>query len=820
MTTLAELNAGQSAVITRLPDDEQLSVRLCELGLLRGTMVTFIRSAPLGDPMEFRLRGFELSIRSADAAQVLVKLSEAPVIGVAPLPAPPAHVVSTASSRTVLSIDPEHPSVSEQSLLVSSRSYAVVGNPNSGKTTLFNALTGLRQKVANYPGVTVEKKSGQFIGQHGEKIELLDLPGSYSIGGNAPDERITRDVLLDLRQDTPRPGRILCVIDASHLERNLYFVSQILELGIPTVIALNMIDVARAQGAPVDPEELSESLGVPIIPVQATRPETILPLRLALSRAELTTPRWSPELPSYWTRAVDNVASCWPGAKSPYGRLPRDPLARTKASILLASTAQATGDLAGELGAGPALSAAIGQRTLLDREHADWREAVIAARYAEAGTLCHRALQGRSVIADRLTQRLDDLFTHRVLGWVAFLGMMTLLFVSIFSIASYPMDWIEAGFTWLSGAVQGAMPEGDLRDLLTDGVIAGVGGVVVFLPQILILFFFIGLLEDTGYMARAAFLMDRVMNRVGLHGKSFIPLLSSYACAIPGIMATRTIEHPKDRLVTILVAPLMSCSARLPVYSLMIAALLPFESVWKKGAIMMGLYLLGTAAALGFAWLFKKTILRGKSPVFLMELPSYRIPSLRHIAVQMWQRSALFLKRAGTVILGISIILWFLATFPKMETKNGAPEPTKTEQLQHSFAGRIGHFMEPVIAPLGMDWKIGIGLVAAQAAREVFVGTMSIVYNVEGDTESEDGALVNTLRDQKRPDGSDVFSPLTCLSILVFFVLSMQCVSTLAVVRRETNSLRWPLFQFCYMTGAAWIASFLIYQGGRFLGFH
>ena len=819
MTTLAELKPGQSAVITRLPSDEQLSVRLCELGLLRGTTVSFIRSAPLGDPMEFRLRGFELSIRRADAAQVLVKLFEAPVAGASPLPAPPAHVVSTTASRTVFSIDPEHPSVSEQSLPVRPKSYAVVGNPNSGKTTLFNALTGLRQKVANYPGVTVEKKSGQFIGQHGEKIELLDLPGSYGIGGNAPDERITRDVLLDLRQDTPRPGRILCVIDASHLERNLYFVSQILELGIPTVIALNMIDVARAQGAPVDPEELSETLGVPVIPVQATRPETILPLRLALSRAELPIPHWSPELPSYWTRAVDNVASCWPGAKSP-GRLPRDPLARTKASILLASTAQATGDLAGELGAGPPLSAAIGQRSLLDREHADWREAVIAARYAEAGALCHRALQGRSVIADRLTQRLDDLFTHRVLGWVAFLGMMTLLFVSIFSIASYPMDWIEAGFTWLSGAVQGAMPEGDLRDLLTDGVIAGVGGVVVFLPQILILFFFIGLLEDTGYMARAAFLMDRVMNRVGLHGKSFIPLLSSYACAIPGIMATRTIEHPKDRLVTILVAPLMSCSARLPVYSLMIAALLPLESVWKKGAIMMGLYLLGTAAALGFAWLFKKTILRGKSPVFLMELPSYRIPSLRHIAVQMWQRSALFLKRAGSVILAISIILWFLATFPKVETKEGQSEPTKTEQLQHSFAGRIGHFMEPVIAPLGMDWKIGIGLVAAQAAREVFVGTMSIVYNVEGDTESEDGALVKTLRDQKRPDGSDVFSPLTCLSILIFFVLSMQCVSTLAVVRRETNSLRWPLFQFCYMTGTAWIASFLIYQGGRLLGFH
>jgi ferrous iron transport protein B len=285
-------------------------------------------------------------------------------------------------------------------------------------------------------------------------------------------------------------------------------------------------------------------------------------------------------------------------------------------------------------------------------------------------------------------------------------------------------------------------------------------------------------------------------------------------------MSTRTIENSKDRLVTILVAPLMSCSARLPVYALMIAALLPSESVWSKGAIMMGLYLLGTVAALLFAWLFKKTILKGETPLFLMELPPYRIPSLRQIAVQMWQRSALFLKRAGTVILGISIILWFLATFPKMETKEGAPEPTKTEQLQHSFAGRIGHLMEPAIAPLGMDWKIGIGLVAAQAAREVFVGTMSIVYNVEGGEDQEEGALAETLRDQKRPDGSPVFTTLTCLSILVFFVLSMQCVSTLAVVRRETNSFRWPLFQFCYMTGTAYLAALIIYQGGRLLGFH
>jgi len=829
MLPLSSLKPGQQAIITRLPADEQLAMRLREMGLLLGTTVTFIRSAPLGDPMEFRLRGFELSIRNADATQVLGELVETVnESGGSALPfVPPSHVVNRSSTKTVLSIShastepdaPVHPAANQP------KSYAVVGNPNSGKTTLFNALTGLRQKVGNYPGVTVEKKSGQFIGQHGEKIELLDLPGSYSLGAHAPDERITRDVLMDLRQDTPRPSRILCVVDASHLERNLYFITQVLELGLPTIIALNMIDVAMAQGMPLDPEQLSTELGVPVIPVQATRKETLLPLRLALSRAEVPRSNWKPELPSQLTKASDAVASHWPGKSPSDHRKPRDPMVRMKASILLAAAEAETSALAKEMGAFESLGFVLSERALLERELPGWREKMVAARYQGIEELCHAAQGGTHDASDRLTQRLDDLLTHRLWGWIFFLGAMTLMFVSIFTIAQYPMGWIDAGFDKLSDWVQGIMPPGDLRDLLTDGVLAGVGGVVIFLPQILILFFFIGLLEDTGYMARAAFLMDRVMSKVGLHGKSFIPLLSSYACAIPGIMSTRTIENPKDRLVTILVAPLMSCSARLPVYALMIAALWPSGSgsVWTKGALMMGLYLLGTVAALFFAWLFKKTILKGETPLFLMELPPYRLPSLHQIVSQMLQRAGIFLKRAGTVILGISIILWFLASFPKIHVREGATElhePSKTEQLQQSFAGHIGRTLEPVLAPLGMDWKIGIGLVAAQAAREVFVGTMSVVYNVERKKGEAPDMLGETLRKQKRPDGTPVFSPLTCLSILIFFVFSMQCVSTLAVVRRETNSIRWPLFQFCYMTGTAYVLAFLVYQGGHLIGFH
>jgi ferrous iron transport protein B len=707
--------------------------------------------------------------------------------------------------------------------------YAVVGNPNSGKTTLFNTLTGLRQKVGNYPGVTVEKKSGQFIGQHGEKIELLDLPGSYSLNSHAPDECVTRDVLLGLRSDTPRPDRILCVMDASHLERNLYFITQVLELGLPTIIALNMIDLAQSQGIVIDVQKLSQELDVPVIACQANHQETVLPLKLALSRAEINRSSWAQKLPSPWMRAIDGVAAVWAHAEEKTSQ--RDPLLRMKSLLLLASPDAEIESISKEMRAGSALGIALAQRSMLDRELPLWREVLVSARYDRITELC-QAAQGRSSVAsDAMTHHLDEVLTHPLWGWFGFLGIMGLMFLSIFVIAAYPMSWIEATFGFLGNLVREMIPQGDLRNLISDGIIAGIGGVVTFLPQILVLFFFIGLLEDTGYMARAAFLMDRVMSKVGLHGKSFIPLLSSYACAIPGIMATRTIENAKDRLVTILVAPLMSCSARLPVYALMIAALFPkgTASIWIQGAIMMGLYLFGTFAALGFAWLFKKTILQGETPVFLMELPPYRCPAFKHVFLQMIQRAEMFLKRAGTVILGISVLLWFLASFPKKpssDARNGntpsqntiaSATSDKAAQLEYSYAGHFGHFIEPVIAPLGFDWKIGIGLVAAQAAREVFISTLAIIYHVENDEEHPD-SLSTTLIQEKRPNGTLVYTPLTCLSILVFFVLSMQCISTLAVVRRETNSLRWPLFQFCYMTGAAYLASLLIYQGGRLLG--
>jgi len=418
-----------------------------------------------------------------------------------------------------------------------------------------------------------------------------------------------------------------------------------------------------------------------------------------------------------------------------------------------------------------------------------------------------------------VSDRIDRIVVHPLWGWLVLGAIMTMLFLSIFTLAEYPMNWIDAQVATLGAWVRGVMPPGDLRDLITDGAIAGVGGVVVFLPQILILFFFLSLLEGTGYMARAAFIMDRLMSRVGLSGKSFIPLLSSYACAIPGIMATRTIENPKDRLVTILVAPLMSCSARLPVYLLMIAALLPGDRVpiGAKAGLMLLMYALGTLGAFGFAWLFKRHLLKGEPPLMIMELPTYRLPRIKDVLLHMIERASLFLRQAGTIILGISIVLWFLTAYPKQP---GSVTPQ--EQLAHSFAGTAGRVLEPVIKPLGFDWRVGIGLVTSFAAREVFVSSMAVVFSgehFEGGKRADVTPLRSALKAATWPDGRPLFTPLVCLTLMIYYVFAMQCMSTVVVVRRETNSWRWPLFQTAYMTGTAWLVCLVVFQAGRALGF-
>ena len=657
---------------------------------------------------------------------------------------------------------------------------ALAGNPNAGKTTLFNALTGLRQKVANYSGVTVERKEGVWRLDSSEKTaRLLDLPGLYSLDATSLDEQIARDVLTGSVSDLPKPDAVIAVVDATNLERNLYLVTQLLEFKVPVIIALTMIDAADKQSLEIDTEKLSRLLQIPVVSVKAANKQGI------------------EELAGEVLRSAENKSN------SKLSWFADDSNGEGVQSIHL---------------------------SLSDNAAANKK---IFARYNFISDVYQAAVKPKETLERSVSEKIDRVLTHKFFGLVILVAILLLVFQTIFSWANVPMDLLDKGFGALGDFVRVAMPEGILTDLLVDGVIAGVGGVLVFLPQILLLFLFISILEDTGYMARAAFLLDKLMSRVGLHGKAFLPLMSSFACAIPGIMATRTIENPKDRLATIMIAPFMSCSARLPVYTLMIAAFFAGQTVFgfiSLGAVLiLAMYALGVVVAIIVAFILKRTMLKSPPPPFVMELPPYRLPNFRNVLQNMFNNGWMFIKRAGTVILAISIILWALTAFPraesaesKVETQIAAdgaqPEINEGLQLRASYAGQLGHLIEPVIAPLGFDWKIGVALIASFAAREVLVSTLSIIYNVGKDANEESESLIGAVRDAKKDDGTKAWTPLTALTLMVFFVLAMQCMSTVAVVRRETNSWAWTLFMVGYMTGLAYFASFLTYQIGSFFG--
>ena len=729
----------------------------------------------------------------------------------------------------------------------------LTGNPNSGKTTLFNALTGLRAKVGNYAGVTVERKEGRLLGAPAaSNARVLDLPGTYSLSPQSLDEQISRDVLLNRLPELPAPSAIVVVVDASNLQRNLYYATQVIELGYPTLIALNMIDVAEENGHQIDSAKLVAELGVPVLPLVASTGRGLAELRQAILASLQAPPQAKPrqfsELPALLKAEASALAELL--ANTFHERRAQ---AAAEALLILSNEKALASSL--QHYSVPIQEAVAAARGRLDAAGIDWRGVTIEGRYLGVAAIERAVTTELGAPGETFSDKLDRTLTHKVWGTLIFLAIMMLMFQSIFTFARIPMEALQNGVDWLGRAIGGLIPPGDLNSLLVDGVIAGVGAVVVFLPQILLLFLFIGFLEDTGYMARAAFLMDRLMSKVGLHGKSFIPMLSSFACAIPGIMATRTIESPKDRLVTILVAPLMSCSARLPVYTLLIAACIPNLTILGflklPGLTMLSMYLLGIIVALLMAWLFKKTLLKGETPMLIMELPPYKRPLVRVVVRHMWDRSKLFLRRAGTVILGINILLWFLATYPHsaapQPVSSGpnasleaqlvpapSPEPAaavRAQQaaqdnqaaglnLRQSFAGHLGRLIEPAIAPLGFDWKMGIGIIASFAAREVFVSTMSTVYNV-GKTKSDRAgisSLAQTLKAQRRPDGTSIYTPLTAITLMVFYVFALQCVSTVAIVRRETNSWKWPIFQWLYMGVLAWGLAFVTHLGGRLLG--
>lgn len=654
----------------------------------------------------------------------------------------------------------------------------LVGNPNAGKSTVFNALTGLNQKTGNYPGVTVERKQGQFKLADGRSARLFDLPGAYSLLSKSPDEEVVRKTLSGELGPEDHPDVCVLVLDASNFERNLYLALQVIDTGIPTVLALNMWDAAGERGRRPDLARLAKELGLACVPTVGHRREGIDDL----------------------VKAVDLALARSSKKNQPSG-------------------------------------------SLQDRLRAVSPE----ERYAQIEAITRRVIPTDAVERTTLSDRIDNLVTHPFLGWVFFVAVMALIFQSIFNWAAPFMDLIQSGVGALASAAGRFLPSNALGRLISEGVIPGVGNVLVFLPQIFLLFFFIALFEDFGYMARAAFVLDRVMRRIGLNGKAFLPLLSSFACAIPGVMATRTIADRKDRLATILVAPLMSCSARLPVYALMIGAFIPAVKILGpfdlKGIVLLSMYLLSIVAGLGMATLFKKTFLKGRGTPFIMELPPYRIPHMRTVLLTTWEKGKAFILNAGSVILAISVVLWFLASYPKnaemtqhyetlrQEIAQTAPAADRdalrvqldhreaAEKLKTSYAGTLGHWIEPAIAPLGFDWKIGIGLVASFAAREVLVSTLAVIYNVGADADERSMDLIQALRSERNPHtGKPVYTPLVAVSLMVFFVLACQCMSTVAVVRRETNSWRWPAFMLAYMTVLAWFGSFAVFQIGRALG--
>ena len=718
---------------------------------------------------------------------------------------------------------------------------ALVGNPNTGKSTLFNALCGARARTGNFPGVTVEKKLGRMK-LDGGPCEVIDLPGTYSLSPRSADEMVSVDVLLGgaagSKLGTPRPDAVVCVADASNLHRNLYLVSQVRELGLPVVVALNMGDVARARGLKIDVEGLSDRLGVPVVPTEAHRRRGLDDLKAAVAAAAAGSPPPPARVLPDALHAEADALEGWldeHGCPGVPAYLRERMLLDVGGQVVERYRGRCTGDLPGHLAEVRGRLAAVGCRV----------PAVEAAgRYGWAREVLNGVLETPAEPPATASDKLDRVLTHRVFGLLIFAGLMFAVFQAIFSWAGPFMDAIGDAQGWLADRVMAAMSPGAFRSLMIDGAIAGVGGVLIFLPQILILFFAIAVLEDCGYMARAAFLMDRLMSRLGLSGKSFVPLMSSFACAVPGVMATRVIENRRDRMVTILVAPLMSCSARLPVYLLLIGAFVPATAylggwVELQGLVLFGISSLGAAVAVPVAWLLRKTWFRGETPPFVMELPAYRWPSPRNVALRVYDRGKAFVTRAGTLIFATTVLVWAAGYFPgdhsalhavQTRIEDEATDPARLDALRErrdalsseliagSALGRTGRVIEPVVRPLGWDWKIGVGALASFPAREVVIATLGTIYSLGGDVDEADEGLRDAMRRSRWPDGRPVYTLPVALSVMVFFALCAQCAATLVVIKRETNSWRWPAFTFAYMTALAYVGALLTYQIGSRLG--
>ena len=701
---------------------------------------------------------------------------------------------------------------------------ALMGNPNSGKTAIFNLLTGMNQKVSNYPGITVEQRRGNAQLKENCAVQIMDMPGTYSLTPESLDEKIVAQQTLKWLNGIDRPVAIISVVDAGNLSRNLYLTSQVMELGIPVIIALNMMDMVMQKNQNIDGIKLQKMLGVQaVVPMSAREKWGIEELQtellnvIKLENSEISS-HLQIKIPKEIEKIINPISEFLNDENNHDNYI-------TNIQALRIITRKSALELYSECE--NLNGAEIKSLTLLrDNVATEIDELGMNHRILEATLrfdMLDWALKDQNLIIQNeikqisRSERVDKILTHKWVGPLIFIALLYGIFQSIFTWATIPMQYIDSGVGYLGNYCVQIFSPGILRDLLVEGIISGVGAILIFLPQILILMFFMTILEDTGYMARVAFMMDKLMNKIGLHGKSVLPLMSGYACAIPGIMATRTIDSWKERLITIIVLPLISCSARLPVYTLMIGAFIPNKPILGflnlQGLTMVLMYFLGTVTAMVIAAIISRFIEgKGKSS-FVMEMPPYRMPLAVSLFRQVYTRGKLFVINAGKIIMAISIVLWFLASFPKPDSDE------ESFSIQNSYAGKIGHAIEPVIAPLGFDWKIGVGLITSFAAREVMVSTLATLYNVEDEGDDFVG-ITEALKNEVNPlTGLPKYTPLVALSIMVFYVYAAQCMATFAIVKNETNSWKWPLIMIVYMTGLAYIGSLLVYQGGQMLGF-
>ena len=769
---------GKTVQVVRVMGDGAFRQRLLEMGFVRGAMVTVLKNAPLQDPVEYMIMGSHISLRHSEAAQVEVTDEEAEFCDM-------EDAFRGTVETTVEGVDP----MADNVLRI-----ALVGNPNCGKTSLFNFVTGAKEKVGNYGGVTVDSKEGWF-NIDGRKVQLVDLPGTYSLTEYSPEEMYVRTYIRN-----NHPDAILNVVDAGNLERNLYLTTQIMDMNIPMVVALNMWDELEKSGDKLDIEMMSRLVGARLVPVTAYNGRGIKDvLKATMDAIDESEQETHHHNVNYGTLIEDSLKEL--------GEMCPD-LDRYTVLKVIENDQHAINLLKSQDNAEQVIEKASDIRQRIERDYNDDIVSIITdlkygfVRGALAETLTLNP--DRAVGETKPGYSFDRLLTNRWMALPILLVLMWLMFEATFTLGAYPQGWIESFVGWIGQWIGSVMPDGILRDLIVDGIIGGVGGVLVFLPQILILFFFISILEDSGYMARAAFIVDRIMHRVGLHGKSFIPYLIGFGCGVPAIMATRTLENRRDRIVTILTVPFMSCSARLPAYLLLVAAF--FTA--KQGLILMSIYLVGILVAAITAIVLSKTILKHDKTQFVMELPPYRRPTARNAIIHMWSKGKQYLQKMATVILAASIIVWALGYFPRHEGQ------TPQEQIENSFMGQMGKAIEPVVEPLGFNWQMGVSVLTGAAAKEIVVSTMGVLYTGEADADEENASLKEKLQTATKPNGEHVFNPIVAYSFMLFILLYFPCIAALAAIRREAGT-KWMLFEIFYTTAVAWLVSFIFYQIAR-----